>query len=322
MLESILAHAAKRFDAELRRALPASAPRLTAALERVPLAEDGSMAASALGPRAFPTYALPLWITPADRRETDREFHHDVAFSTLNGYYFIRMVDNVCDNDAPPELVKLLPCAAYFLAAFQSPYQRYFPPDHPFWTRFHAAWAQQAEASASDALLDTITYEDFERVAALKFSAAKIPLAAAAYRYDRPELIEPWSHFIDQLGGFYQMINDFFDSRRDLELGVNTFFLSEWRGRRVEEEDLEAWYAREGYDLGRRVLRAMSEQVIETTATLSVTEPVSWIARRLEELDLQNAKLGLSLEAFRRISGIVGRLAVRRDRQPNRHAQE
>jgi len=145
-LRRILQRAADRFYANLDAALPRTAPLIKARLKRVPAGPR--TVEVCLATQSFPAFSMHWWITPAEARGTDGQFLEDLCYSTLNGYYFVRLIDNVQDGDGPSDLRQLLPAGGYFHAEFQSPYQRWFPADHPFWRDFQAAWNEQAEAAA------------------------------------------------------------------------------------------------------------------------------------------------------------------------------
>jgi hypothetical protein len=117
-------------------------------------------------------------------------------------------------------------------------------------------WFHSADVTSQDANLYDLDAVQFEQVAARKTCAAKIPLAAVAYRYDRPDLIEPWSHFVDRFGAWHQLFNDLFDWHRDAVQPACTYFLSEAERRREPEEPVAAWVAREGFAWAIDKLRA------------------------------------------------------------------
>src|SRR5271154_4232934 len=109
VLEEFVSNAFRRFDANLEIALPRSGPKLRELLHRVPTRPEHVVSA-----RGFPHLVLPYWLSPGRERVEDAEFQTDVIYSSISGYYSIRLCDNIADNDCPPELRKLSPCALYF----------------------------------------------------------------------------------------------------------------------------------------------------------------------------------------------------------------
>jgi hypothetical protein len=206
-------------------------------------------------PDAFPALLLPRWLERAVADTPDHALQSDLVYSTLNGYYYIRLIDNLMDGNATVEL-KLLPALGFFHTRFQIAYQPYFAANHNFWHLFTRVWFHSADVTSQDANLYDLDAVQFEQVAARKTCAAKIPLAAVAYRYDRPDLIEPWSHFVDRFGAWHQLFNDLFDWHRDAVQPACTYFLSEAERRREPEEPVAAWVAREGFAWAIDKLRA------------------------------------------------------------------
>src|SRR5439155_2398363 len=115
---------------------------------------------------------------------------------------------------------------------------------HAFWPEFHRVWSDQAERTVEDALARDITPAVFDRISARKFGAIKVPVAAVAFRYDRPTLLEPWYAFVDALGAFVQFWNDFLDWQHDADHGIITLLQSESRRRRARRETHVDWFLR------------------------------------------------------------------------------
>jgi hypothetical protein len=199
-------------------------------------------------PRAFPMLLIPWWVEKT-LQDPDASFQTDLLYSTVNGYYYIRLIDNLMDGNATVEL-NLLPALNIFHSQFQSPYQRYFEHDHPFWEFFISVWFASAEVTMQDASLTDIDRTHFMQVAAQKTCAVKIPLAAACYRYNYPELIIPWAEFVNLFGCWHQMHNDLFDWRRDMQHQTRTYFLSEAERQKRSAETVAGWVVREGFAWG------------------------------------------------------------------------
>ena len=89
---------------------------------------------------------LPRFLREACRQAPDTAFESDLAYSTINAYYFVRLIDDVVDG-APAARPRLLPLLGFLHAEFQSTYTRYFHPDSAFWEHFHCVWVKMAEAT-------------------------------------------------------------------------------------------------------------------------------------------------------------------------------
>lgn len=301
LLRQILQQAADRFYANLNSALPRTAPLIAARLKRVPA--GARTVEVCLATQSFPAFSMPWWITPPEARGHDPEFQQDLCYSTLNGYYFVRLIDNVQDGDGPADLRQLLPAGGYFHAQFQSPYQRWFPADHPFWATFQAAWNEQAEAAAVEAELVEIDLPAFLSVSALKFGAAKGPLAAAAYRYGREAELPAWFAFVDRLGAMSQLANDLFDWHHDSLAGINTYIQSEYRRRRGgPDETIHRWIMREGFELGAAQIRDWHRDLQAMAAALGAPEATLWLERRGALLEREISSGRAALTALRELA--------------------
>jgi hypothetical protein len=174
---------------------------------------------------AFPLLLLPWWLEKTYHQNPDADFQSDLVYSNINGYSYIRLMDNLMDGHTDVEL-KLLPALSFFHTRFQSPYQRYFEHAHPFWDFFNTVWLHSAEVTMKDASLLDIDRTKFMQVTSQKTCAMKIPLAAVCYRYGLVDLITPWAEFVDLFGCWHQMWDDLFDWLKDLNSETNTYFLS------------------------------------------------------------------------------------------------
>ena len=301
-LDRLVPRAFARFDRNLKAALPKTAPQLLKFLRGVPTIADPQ---EVLSGRAFPHFALPYWLSPAGKRGVDAEFHTDMIYSTINGHYSIRLCDNIADDDGPGEVRKFAPCAAYFDSEFIRTYMKYFPESHEFWGLFDGFWAQQAEASTADSLLQDIDAETFELLSSKKFTATKIPLSAVRFRYRESEAsFDRWLHFVDCLGGFAQFSNDFFDWFRDSRHGITTYISSEAR-RRAPNDSVASWFLKEGFDWGAAELQARFNNVRMEADALGNKEILNWTAGRGRTLDrdVVAARAGLELvKTFGRIT--------------------
>lgn len=250
VLEQCLSDALRRFDANLEAALPGTTPHIRQYLRGVPTRPE-----HVFGVRNFPHFLLPYWFSPDVERVADAEFQTDLLYSSINGYYAIRVCDNIADDDCPPQLRKLAPCTLYFDSEAIRPYRKYFPATHDFWPLLETFVAQQAEASAADGLLEDVDAEIFASLSSRKFTGTKIPMAAVRYRYAGLERsFEHWLRFVDDLGNFAQFSNDFFNWRHNSIHGITTYLSSECK-RRAPAESIATWFVREGFDWGASELK-------------------------------------------------------------------
>lgn len=276
-LSRLVAAAARRLLAELDRSAPDLRPRLEEWM--VALAGGHAPEAYFTHPLAFPTLLLPWWVDQGLGFEPDLDLHADIVYSSINGYYFIRMIDNVMDGEASVE-TGLLPALAFFHTEFQTAYQKYFPQEHPFWQTFRKVWFGTAQAAIGDAALAEIDLHAFETMAAKKVSAAMIPVAAICHYRDRMEMAGPWIEFVHRLGKWHQMFNDIFDWFKDSRNGNQTFFLSEAGRQKEGQETAMEYIIRSGFSSGCDTLRLWMLDAQDLADTLHCPGLVTYLEGR------------------------------------------
>jgi hypothetical protein len=280
VLEEFVSNALLRFEANLNAALPRTAPQLRRYLQGVPAWPEHVFAV-----RNYPHFLLPYWFSPSANRIADVEFQTDLIYSSLNGYYSVRLCDNIADNDSPPELRKLAPCILYFACEAIRPYRKHFSATDEFWHSLDTFLALQAEASAADSFLKDVGTETFASLSSRKFTGTKIPMSAVHCRY--PALkrsFEQWLLFVDCLSNFAQFNNDFFDWRHDSIYGIVTYISSEWR-RQAPGASITEWFLREGFDWGVGELKLRFENVRLRGEELGNEAVVAWLIARRRALD-------------------------------------
>jgi hypothetical protein len=227
-------------------------------------------------------------------RHPDSKFREDVVFITMNLYYYLRLIDNIMDNDELAD-AGLLPALSFFHVNLQTPLHQYFEGGHPFWYFFLETWLHCADVTIVDCGKASFSLEEFTSIAAKKTSAAKIPLAAVCYRYSRDDLVEPWVEFHDVLGCWHQMWNDMRDWAADERNGIVTYFLSE--GRRVKQlgETMTEWVIREGYGWGLTMLDGWMQEMKDRAAALGAQELADYLTQRdeLERCHREEVQSGL-----------------------------
>jgi hypothetical protein len=267
------------------------------------LAGSASPAAYFMHPTAFPSLLLPWWLEHSLHSIPNLAFQADVAYSTINGYYAIRLMDNLMDGHATVEL-QLLPALNFFQTQFQRAYQPYFPPDQPFWSFFSRTWFHSAEVTVVDASLSEITAVQFEEIAAQKVCAAKIPLAAVAYTYGRPDLIAAWSRLVDLLGCWHQFLNDLFGWRRDYERHTVTYFLCEAGRQGWPDEPVAGWVVREGFAWGMSQAAQWMFALQALAQELNSPDLLTYLQTRQAMMRQQQQEVEAGLRSLAKIFGV------------------
>lgn len=230
-------------------------------------------------PLAFPMFLLPWWLETTFCVKHDLSLHANLAYSTVNGYYYIRLIDNVMDGDTEMPIT-LLPVLNFFHTQFQLIYCSYFPANHSFWSDFKMIWWRSGEAAMEEAAQTTMRQEHFLQSAAQKICAAKIPVAAVCYSYKGAERITAWWKYIDILGCWHQMMNDLFDWNKDLARHNNTYFLSESQRRKHASESVLEWVIREGFAWGCQEVNQWTTVLKRQAQALGSQEMLEYLTTR------------------------------------------
>lgn len=301
-LSSIITAALVRLVSELERSGPSMAQQVLSWMEdwSSPLRPEDAFK----HPLSFPMLLLPWWSEKSLHENPDPAFQADLVYSTINGYYYIRLIDNLMDGHATVEL-KLLPALNFFHTQFQIPYQRYFDHDHPFWESFTRVWFHSAEVTIKDASLMEIDREQFTHVAAQKTCAVKIPIAAVCYRYAKPDLMAPWARFVDLFGCWHQMQNDVFDWLKDARHHTPTYFLSEAERRKEPTEPVAEWVIREGFDWGIGVLDGWMTELKTLAGDLVSPGLVNYLEEREAMMRQRKEEVARGLESATRLLALL-----------------
>lgn len=302
-LNSILECTVAQIQADLAEAMPAVAPRLHSWMRQ--LARSEQPADYFRQPIGFPLLQLPWWLATS-LGVTAEKFLDDVVYSTLNGYYYIRLLDNVMDGHGSSD-VALLPAASFFHTRFQTPYQTHFPAQHPFWQKFQHTWFRAAEITIQDAGLASITLEQFKEISGHKVSAIHIPLAAICWHAYQPQALAPWLAFANKLSTWHQFWNDVFDWSKDLRFNTTTYFLSEAERRKTENETITAWVAREGFAWGTHVLNDWLLELKQWARPLNSSALLGYLDFRQRLLAEQALQLQADLQQLARLATAFGR---------------
>ncbi|MCL4296075.1 MAG: hypothetical protein KJ077_10125 [Anaerolineae bacterium] len=295
----LITAAVSRLQHELAQAAPLLAQHVSRWMQQ--LAGGTDPAAYFTHPQAFPSLLLPWWLEKSLGFGHDLAFQGDLAYSTINGYYAIRLADNLMDGNSTVEL-KLLPILNFFQTQFQAAYHPYFAADHPFWRFFKTTWYHSAEVTFQDALLTDLEAAQFEQVAAQKICAAKIPLAAVGYRSDRADLIAAWSRCVDLFGCWHQLLNDLFGWQRDYSSGIHTYFLAEAERRRFPDELVLSWVAREGFAWAIETAQGWMSALQALAQELHSPDLLVYLELRESMLQKQAHEVAAGLEALARIA--------------------
>jgi hypothetical protein len=292
----------RRSQRRLRRAAPTLAGHALGWMRG--LAGGAEPAAYFLHPEAFPMLLLPWWLEEAMRGAPAVRFQEDLAYSTISGYYVVRMIDDMMDGERTPG-ARVLPVLMFFHAEFEQTYFRYFPHGHPFWDACNAATTASAEMASRDAGLSEVDRVLYLDISARKIAGARVPVAAVCHRYDRGDLIEPWFGLIDRLGRWHQMLNDIQGWRRDLEAGRATYFLSHGYREAGATGSVDEWVLGDGLPWGEAQLALWMDELLELAGGLGSPALVAYLEARSAAHRKEWRALDASLAVLRRLAATM-----------------
>ena len=302
-VDSLIIEAIDRLERELRRNVPSMAGPAAGWMRE--LAGSERPADYFLQPDRFPVLRLPWWLQASVPGEADLRFHGRLAYSTVSGYYYIRLIDNVMDGHGPGGR-ELLPLLGFLHSEFHYPYQEYFPAEHPFWGEFRSLWYGSADAAFHDALLDEIDRNRFLEVSSKKVSAAKIPVAAMAHRLGRAADLGDWFELCDLLGRFEQFMDDLFDWQHDLGSGGRTYFLAEASRRKRPAESIAGWVVRDGFDWGVRTLEGWLDELESVAARIGSRDVQAHVEGRKRLMEERCARIRPVFRSLRELAPAFG----------------
>jgi hypothetical protein len=282
MYEETLVEVTVEAEAHLRDALAQRAPTLFETVDDWlgRLFDGASIADTITRPDAFPMVLIPWWVDGAVGTR-DRRLHRLLASSTMSVYLGVRLIDDLTAADGPGD-PRLLPALGLFHLESLEPYRRLFPSGHPFWADLQSIWVETAEGMFEDATLDEIDREAFERVAARKSGAIRIPIAAVCHYRARPDERGRWDQFAAVFGRWHRLHNDILGWRDDLSRDATTYFLSE--GRRQRPDAVEAWVVEEGFTWGLGELAQLMRELKSIAAALDANETLWYLEERDENV--------------------------------------
>jgi hypothetical protein len=231
-------------------------------------------------PQSLPILALPWWLESTIRREVDVGFQTDLMYSSISGYYFARMLDDVMDRHQIQRAA--IPALYSFHTQFLSTYFKYFQHSDPFWRKFEKSFMTAAEAAAVEATLEYVCEVEFIEVSARKTTTAVIPIAAVCFHYGRPDLLPSWEELFALLARWHQMRDDLLDWSIDYKLDNRTWVLSEAERRRADGESVAEWMGREGLKWGQSVMECWINEAVTMASGLGSPTLVRYLKLRKE----------------------------------------
>jgi hypothetical protein len=245
-MQSILTESAGRLRRDLARLSPLSAEDIEAWILRQNAPDPPEISFRRLKSHFL---LIPRFLELHVRGAADPEFQRGLVYSSLNAYYFARLLDNVADGQSPAD-APLLPMAAFFHYNFQAAYSGWFEPGNPFWECFRELWIGMADATVAGSRRVAFSESDLRAATLGKIAAVKIPVAAVCFRYGREDLLDGWFGFYDAFCCAHELLDDLCDCFSDLAAGRSSFVLSQADRARRPCETIESYMIRSGLEQG------------------------------------------------------------------------
>jgi hypothetical protein len=247
-------------------------------------------------PQSLPFLALPFWLETSLRGVVDLDFQYDLIYGSVNGYYFVRMLDDVTDgHDISPGV---LPSLGIFHMNLERSFARCFDQKHAFWKFFRSVWTASAEITSIDLRLHDISETDFVELSGRKAIGASLPLGAVCYRYDRCDLLPKWLGFFDKLARWNQMRDDFLDWGSDCIAGRTTWLLCEAGRRKDAAESVAGWMGRAGVHWATKQLQIWMNELSEDAQLLRSHQLVEYLRFRSTNFEEQTNVIKKSIETL------------------------
>jgi hypothetical protein len=300
-LRKLVDQACARIEDELNHHAPFLGQKISEWVAR--LSPSGKAPEYFFQPRSFPLVHLPWWAAKSFTTELDLKFLADVIYSTINGYYYIRLLDNLMDDHGTIE-ADILPGTAFFHTEFQAVYQEYFEATNHFWEIFRSAWFSASDAVTRQAHLDFVDKAAFEQVIVAKLAAAQIPVAAVVLRHGAGLRLQNWKEFTLALARFSQMEDDLSDWHHDLHHGIASYFLTQARGQK-DLQSVEAWVICEGFQHEMENLRRELSTLRRFTHCLHSPDVVRYLDVREDILQAQMVRMGEAFQVIKDVRRIL-----------------
>jgi hypothetical protein len=272
-LQAILVQSVARLRGELLRFCPLSAATAEAWIMRQNAPDSPEISFRRLKSHFL---LIPRFLELHIRGTTDPVFQRGLVWSSLNAYYFARLLDNVADGQSPAD-APLLPLAAFFHCNFHAAYTGWFEPANPFWDCFRELWMGMADATVSGSRRTAFAEAELERATVGKIAAVKIPVAAVCFRYGRPDLLGGWFDFYDAFCCAHELLDDVIDCFSDLAAGRPSFLLSQAGRDKLPGETIESYLIRAGLGRGYAAISAWLAEAQKRSERLESDLLVSFI---------------------------------------------
>lgn len=300
-LTELLEEALARLNRELRARLPLTAD---AGWEWIREQSFTGSASGAFRDLRAHIVLFPFLATRSGWEAADLKFEADLIFSTINGYYYCRLLDDVMDGHGEGTK-RLAPLLGFFHMNFQAPYAGWFAPQHPFHEEFRENWLAMADATCAGVELEAIDEDRFVRVASRKIAGIEVPLAAACFYHFGVSRVRQWSGMFRAFACFNEMQDAMFDWQQDLSPAEPTYLTSEAARRKGASESAAAWIVREGLEWADKTASGWMREAQTRAALLDSPELCAFLRFREEQAKVYWRRMEPRLAQLRALADLL-----------------
>lgn len=234
----------------------------------------------------------------------DSGFKSDLIFSTISGYYYCRLLDDIMDShDAGA--ARLAPLLGFFHVNFQAPYANWFPPEHPFWKEFRENWFAMADAACAGVKGEEIDRERFMHLASRKIAGIEAPLAAACLHRFGISRVRQWSEVFRAFACFSELQDAMFDWQQDLSPAEPSYLTSEAARRKSTSESAAAWIVREGLRWANETASEWMREAQARAALLDSPELCAFLRFREEQARVYWRRMQRRLAQLKALAAVL-----------------
>jgi hypothetical protein len=203
------------------------------------------------GESTYPALMIPWWLAHSLYGQVDINFHTNLVYAFVNGYYAMCLTNTA---DYP----HLSPALHFFHTKFNEMYQPYFPADHAFW-RFHSTvWVQYGES-----VLHGHSNDVDVRVA-----LTKIAVVAVCFRHQHQSLMASWIKLTDAFGMWEQALEELLNWQQYEQRQIKTWFLDAAAQLGQPGESTADWVERQGIEWGFQRVEQKLDKIMEEVTSL------------------------------------------------------
>lgn len=229
------------------------------------------------GESTYPALMIPWWLAHSMYGRVDINFHTNLVYAFVNGYYAMRLT-NTLDNP------RLSPALHFFHAKFNEMYHPYFGADHVFWRFLTTTWVQYAES-----LFHGRSNDVDARVA-----LTKIAVVAICYRHQHHTLMPPWLKLVDSFGVWEQALEELLCWRQYEQRQVKTWFLDAAGQSCQPGETTADWVERQGIEWGFQRIEQKLDRIVEEVPPLKSEALLHYLVHRKNMLPQQKEAMQTS----------------------------